>query len=317
MIFPMVVPMLTQRSSKQKTTVHKRIQVDEQQADALESDDELAAEKSKRKVRTNQKNLTHSGTQVNQRDHSGYCWLCKRAPIESDVKHKRMATMTFKQEAGLSKDANYDPSDVSSRTPLLSPKSTNIMKEGGQMQSLQSGELQEKLEDSWQQIEDLKANLQAVVSERNLSNKELELYRSKDTNDALAKSGQQLRLLGQENAQLKTKNRDLEVQIKHVFDASKLLEGRLKEQEDAFHQRLKDANAREEDIRQQKCLLVKRVAELKALLKEKDGRGVHTEKQHTEESGSFSEETSLFSGEKSEETQVQEEREVRVHLCDF
>ena len=184
---------------------------------------------------------------------------------------------------------SHDPSDFARDAPVQAQaQGSRYPSRSRQKHSTslrQKTALQKRVQADGQQADEEQQRVQAAKQQADEEQQQVQVD-EQQTDKELSKSGSQLRLLSEENAQLKAKNKKLEVEVKRLVDASKVLEDKLKEQADELYNQLKDANKREQDLRQQ----------LEALLKEKkDEQGIQTEKQHTDKNGSFSGDTILIS----------------------
>ncbi|XP_072018354.1 uncharacterized protein [Amphiura filiformis] len=194
-------PKLTLKSvSIRRKRVHKRVQVDEEQAEALESEDE--SDKMPRFKLPDDKNVSHieNGTQVVE---DNFCEVCHQMKIKQEIKDTggitvKQEQISIEHESGMSGNAFHDvpaPSQASpsrdgqSRTP---PNNSNFfqkifeslirerkfykqelerMKEeqAKQVQGPSMNHLTEKLEDCQQENKDLQSQLDKATSERNRS----------------------------------------------------------------------------------------------------------------------------------------------------
>ena len=190
-------------------TVHKRVQVDEQQEEALESEDESAEgkEKSKFKVAADRKNFRQSGTQVNEADLSGCCWVCRQMKIKMEIKQEmeddtggikvKQEPLPVKQEPGEPHHGEpHHPGD-SLHDVLSSPPGASTSKSPSKSGDL--AYLQKKVEILSRERNNLRNEVDKLKDEQSKQNGELSLS---DLQDQLEDSWQ--------------KNEDLQKKMKTV-----------------------------------------------------------------------------------------------------
>ncbi|XP_072018355.1 uncharacterized protein [Amphiura filiformis] len=271
-------PKLTLKSvSIRRKRVHKRVQVDEEQAEALESEDE--SDKPLRFMfQADKKNVSHSATQVVEHDLCGGCCVCRQLKIKQEIEDD-IITVEQKQiginlEPGMSRDGFHDvpltarvshskerqsgssPSNsayMQKRFDMLMRERNSYKLELERMNEEQAKENQEpsvnqltkKLEDSCQKNEDLQRQLDKATSERNILKKELELIRvsqSVGANEALNRSLAQLKDASEECDMLRESRADLERRVNQFTKTlSEKLDVQSREIQDDFNKKLREA----------------------------------------------------------------------------
>ncbi|XP_072019619.1 uncharacterized protein [Amphiura filiformis] len=303
---------------KRKKRIHKRVQVDEEQAEALESEDE--SDKLPRfKIQTDKKNVSHNGTQVVEDDLCGGCWVCRQMKIKQEIKQEMEDTssvtvkreqIAVKHEPGMSGDAFHDIPSTSQASPLrdkqsaMPPSNSEYMQkrfdsltkernsykqelerikeeQAKQSQGPSVSHLTEKLEDSWQKIEDLQSQLDKAASERNIVKKELEILRVNQNvsgNEALNRSLAQMKTASEERDMLREGKADLERRVNQFTKTlSEKLDVQSREIQDDFNKKLREARERAasaevkaDNLKEENKALVDEVAKLKGLASQGD-----------------------------------------------
>ncbi|XP_072019624.1 uncharacterized protein [Amphiura filiformis] len=264
--------------SIRRKRVHKRVQVDDEQAEALESEDE-SNKPLRFKFHAEKKNVSHSGTQVMEHDLCGGCCVCRQMKIKQEIEDGSITVTreetAIKHNPGMNRDGIHDPpltSQVShskdshsgsSPSKYMQKRFEILMRERNsykpelermneeqakENQGLSVNQLTKKLEDSCQKNEDLQRQLDKATSERNIQKKELELIRvsqSVSANEALNRSLVQLKDTSEECDMLRESRADLERRVNQFTKTlSEKLDVQSREIQDDFNKKLREARER-------------------------------------------------------------------------